>query len=142
MKKHFAGLTARSKTSCLPREGTRPGGFPRKSAGIAGPVPSPGGFFNGLLSAVPWLALAVWLGAGHPSRAADALVWRTDRDEVDAELESRPLPKVLEAIASATGRQIYLEPDTEHTPTTRLHLLQPAEALRRRLGQRDSDLLP
>src|SRR2546425_7939289 len=43
-------LTARSKTCCLPRQGTRPTRFPRKSACIVGPVPSPGGFFNGLLS--------------------------------------------------------------------------------------------
>ncbi len=42
-------LAACSKTSCLPREGTRPTGFPRKSAYIVGPVRSPGGFFNGLL---------------------------------------------------------------------------------------------
>src|SRR6266699_3083167 len=44
-----AALTACSKTSCAPREGTRPTRFPRKSACIVGPVPSPGDFFNGLL---------------------------------------------------------------------------------------------
>src|SRR6266487_2826005 len=46
---HIFPLTARSKTSCSPREGTRPTRFPRKSPCIVGPVPSPGGFFNGLL---------------------------------------------------------------------------------------------
>src|SRR6266576_7150416 len=45
------GLTACSKTSCSPREGTRPTRFPRKSACIVGPVPSPGGFLNRLLTA-------------------------------------------------------------------------------------------
>ncbi|PYJ87771.1 MAG: hypothetical protein DME22_00450 [Verrucomicrobia bacterium] len=35
------------KTSCLPRESTRPTRFPRKSACIVGPVPSPGGFSRG-----------------------------------------------------------------------------------------------
>src|SRR6266545_7128364 len=44
-------LTGRSKTSRSPREGTRPTRFPRKSACIVGPVPSPGGFFNRLLVA-------------------------------------------------------------------------------------------
>ena len=34
---------------CTPREGTRPTRFPRKSACIAGPVPSPGDDFEGLL---------------------------------------------------------------------------------------------
>src|SRR6266516_72356 len=42
-------LAARSKTSCSPREGTRTTRFPRKSPCIVGPVPSTGGFFNGLL---------------------------------------------------------------------------------------------
>ncbi len=42
-------LRARLKTSCLPRKGTRPTRFPRESACIVGPVPAPGGFFNGLL---------------------------------------------------------------------------------------------
>ena len=42
-------VSARSKTSCSPREGTRPTRFHRKSACVVGPVPSPGGFFNGLL---------------------------------------------------------------------------------------------
>src|SRR5439155_2860528 len=43
-------LAACSKTSFSPREGTRPTRFLRKSACIAGPVPSPGAFFNGLLA--------------------------------------------------------------------------------------------
>src|SRR5437773_11656444 len=42
-------LAACSKTSGSPREGTRPTRFPRKSACIVGPVPSPGGRFNRLL---------------------------------------------------------------------------------------------
>jgi len=37
------------KTSGSPRGGTRPTRFPRRSACLVGPVPSPGGFFNGLL---------------------------------------------------------------------------------------------
>jgi prepilin-type N-terminal cleavage/methylation domain-containing protein len=42
-------LTARSNTARSPCEGARPTGFPRKSTSIAGPVPSPGGFFDRLL---------------------------------------------------------------------------------------------
>src|SRR2546425_11030748 len=48
----FPVLTARSKTSRSPREGTRPTRFRRKSTCIVGPVPSPGGFFNRLPSDV------------------------------------------------------------------------------------------
>src|SRR5207247_4621780 len=48
--KQTEALTARSKTSWSPREGTRPTIIPRESACVVGPVPSPGGFFNGLLA--------------------------------------------------------------------------------------------
>src|SRR5205814_7174256 len=41
-----------SKWSRSPGEGTWPTRFPRKSACIAGPVPPPGGFFNGRLGRV------------------------------------------------------------------------------------------
>src|SRR6266513_2326922 len=43
-------LTDCSKTSCSPREGTRPTRFHPRSTCIVGPVPSPGAFFNGLLT--------------------------------------------------------------------------------------------
>jgi hypothetical protein len=51
-------LEACLRTSGSPREGTQPTRFPRKSACIVGPVPSPGGFFNGLL-ARKWVAARV-----------------------------------------------------------------------------------
>src|SRR5213592_3141964 len=44
------GLSRPFKKVCSPRESTRPTRFLRKSACIVGPVPSPGGFFNGLLA--------------------------------------------------------------------------------------------
>jgi hypothetical protein len=93
-------------------------------------------------SAVAWLALAIWLGLPCMAGAADPLVWRADRNQVDAEIESWPLPKVLEAIASATGWQIYVEPDTQYTVTSRFQQLKPPEALRRLLGELNFALLP
>src|SRR5260370_10536796 len=42
-------LAARLRSSCSPREGTWPARFPRKSPCLVGPLPPPGGFFNGLL---------------------------------------------------------------------------------------------
>ena len=74
--------------------------------------------------------------------AADSLVWRAEKNQVDAEIESWPLSEVLESISSATGWQIYLEPDTEYTVTTRFHNLKPADALRRLLGELNFALLP
>ena len=94
------------------------------------------------LGAVAWLALAVWLGVVRQGSAADVLDWRTDQNQVDAEIESWPLPKVLEAISSATGWQIYVEPDTQYTVTSRFQGLKPSEALRRLLGELNFALLP
>src|SRR6266568_2072079 len=72
----------------------------------------------------------------------DEIFWRANQNQVDAEIESWPLPKVLEAISSSTGWKIYLEPDTQHTVTTRFHKLKPADALRRLLGELNFALLP
>src|SRR5690242_3158263 len=75
-------------------------------------------------------------------RAADSLNWHARQNEVDAQIESWPLPKVLESIASATGWQIYVEPDTHYTVTTRFRKLKPADALKRLLGELNFALLP
>ena len=93
--------------------------------------------FRGLLN---FIALATLYWWAPPGRAADSLVWRTG--QVDAEIEAWPLPKVLESIASATGWQIYLQPDTRYTVTTRFHKLKLPDALRRLLGELNFALLP
>ena len=63
-------------------------------------------------------------------------------DQVEAEIEAWPLSRVLESVASATGWQIYVEPDTHYIVTTRFHKLKPADALRRLLGELNFALLP
>src|SRR5207244_1796083 len=73
--------------------------------------------------------------------AADSLVWRPEQNQVDAQIESWPLSKVLQSISSATGWQIYVEPDTQYTVTTRFRKLKPADALRRLLGELNFALL-
>ena len=88
------------------------------------------------------LAWVFCLRSVLPMNAADSLVWRAEKNQVDAEIESWPLSEVLESISSATGWQIYLEPDTEYTVTTRFHNLKPADALRRLLGELNFALLP
>src|SRR5439155_12995895 len=88
------------------------------------------------------LAVIILLQSGDPVRAADSLVWRTDKNQVDADIESWPLSEVLESISSATDWQIYVEPDTEYTVTTRFQNLKPPEALRRLLGELNFALLP
>src|SRR5207249_4191221 len=61
---------------------------------------------------------------------------------VEADIESWPLPRVLEGITSATGWHVYLEPGAEHTVTARFRGLKPADALRRLLGDLNFALLP
>ena len=88
------------------------------------------------------LAVIILLPSGDPVQAADSLVWRTDKNQVDADIESWPLSEVLESISSATDWQIYVEPDTEYTVTTRFKNLKPPDALRRLLGELNFALLP
>lgn len=91
------------------------------------------------------LCLGPGLGPTAPGgrcAAAAALTWRADRDRVDAEIEAWPLARTLQAIASATGWQIYAEPDAQRTVTARFHDLKPAEALRRLLGELNFAVLP
>ena len=95
--------------------------------------------FRGLLNFIALATLCWW---APPARAADTFVWRAGQNQVDAEIEAWPLPKVLESIASATGWQIYLQPDTRYTVTTRFHKLKPPDALRRLLGELNFALLP
>src|ERR1051326_3702681 len=99
---------------------------------------------NGVAIWFKRVCLALVLGV-CPLRAAcaeNSLAWRTDRNRVDAEIDSWPLAKVLQAITSATGWQVYVEPDTQYTVTTRFHQLKPPEALRRLLGELNFALLP
>src|SRR2546421_4594544 len=88
------------------------------------------------------LAWVFCLRSVLPMNAADSLVWRAEKNQVDADIESWPLSEVLESISSATDWQIYVEPDTEYTVTTRFQNLKPPGALRRLLGELNFALLP
>ena len=74
--------------------------------------------------------------------AADSLSWRQDENKVAAEISSWDLPKVLQAIAGATGWQIFVEPNTEKTVSTKFKDRPPGEALRLLLGDLSFALLP
>ena len=89
-----------------------------------------------------WLATSLGFFSVASTCAADSLVWRAEQNQVDAEIESWPLSRVLESLSAATGWQIYVEPDTRYTVTTRFHKLKPADALRRLLGELNFALLP
>ena len=90
------------------------------------------------------LCLVVASCLADPARAAtgDELVWRTDRGQVDAHVDAWPLTRVLERISSATGWDVYVEPDTQYAVTARFEDLKPRDALRRLLGDLNFALLP
>src|ERR1043166_80645 len=92
------------------------------------------------VSAVIGLLTLLGVGAGMRLEATDALVWK--RDQVDAHVESWPLPRVLEVISAATGWQIYVEPDAGYAVTAEFENLKPREALQRLLGGLNFAVLP
>ncbi len=91
----------------------------------------------------------LWLGGlllvGFPSafpKEAESLVWRMQENKVDAEIRSWNLQKLLGKISTATGWQIYLEPETQHTVSATFKDLRPGDALRLLLGNLNFALLP
>jgi hypothetical protein len=89
------------------------------------------GFWLGLLLAVASLCAA-----------ADSLTWHKDQNRVDADLHGWPLPKLLEEIAEATGWQVYVEPGSDYTASTKFKDLPVPDALRLLLGNLNFALVP
>jgi len=73
--------------------------------------------------------------------AAGRIDWDAARQQVDADVENWPLPRVLEAISKATGWRVYVEPKARITVSTRFKSIKPDEALRRLLGDLNFALL-
>lgn len=89
-----------------------------------------------------WVGLGLLLGASSPVKAADSLAWRPDLNRVDADIMSWDLRTLLENIGAATGWQIYLEPETKHTVSTKFKDRTPGEALRLLMPNLTAILLP
>jgi len=80
---------------------------------------------------------AVFLAAilsARPARAADSLLWSTNRNGVTADIQDWNLPKLLGKIRALTGWQVKMEPGTSATITARFSNIPPDEALNRLLG--------
>ncbi|HOX56140.1 MAG TPA: S8 family serine peptidase [Candidatus Paceibacterota bacterium] len=86
------------------------------------------------------LALPMLLSA--PARAADTFNWDTNRNRVTADIKSGSLLPLLKQIGSATGWQIFLEPDTTCTVSAKFDRLPPGEALRLLLRDLNFALVP
>jgi thermitase len=92
------------------------------------------------LLALLW-SLAIW---SHPLRAnaSDTFSWNTNRNRVSADIKSGRLLQLLEKIATATGWQVFVEPDTSRTISTKFTDLAPGDALHLLLGDVNFALLP
>lgn len=87
-------------------------------------------------------AVAVLAQAGSTALAAEHLTWRKDRNAVDADITSWDLVRTLETISEATGWQVYLQPDTRRTVSTKFKDRAPDGALDLLLGNLGRVLLP
>src|ERR1043166_74734 len=94
------------------------------------------------LRSITCIVLALSAAATSRVMAADSLVWRTAENRVDAQGDGRPPERGLQPIPATRGWQVYVEPGTEHTVTTRFTDLKPADALLRLLGELNFALLP
>ena len=93
--------------------------------------------------ALPLLAaLALALLLSVPARAADTFNWDTNRNRVTADIKSGKLLPLLEQVASVTGWQIFLEPDTTCDVSAKFDRLPPGEALRLLLRDLNFALVP
>jgi hypothetical protein len=90
---------------------------------------------------VCWLALHV-LATPQLASAAEQFYWRADADRVDADVNGWSLDELLEEVTAATGWQVFVEPDTRRTVSTRFKNLPVGEALARLLGDLNFALLP
>lgn len=75
-------------------------------------------------------------------RAENTLAWRLKEDRVDARIDSWELTQLLEHLTTATGWQVFVEPDTQFKVSTQFKNLPSGEALRRLLGKLNFALLP
>ncbi|MDB6030857.1 MAG: Thermophilic serine proteinase [Verrucomicrobiales bacterium] len=98
------------------------------------------GFLNQLKL---WALVLTCLCVGVPLvQAKDSLDWQQEKNTVAAEITSWDLAELLENIASVTGWQIYVEPDTKHPVSTKFKNRTPGDALRLLLGDLSFALLP
>lgn len=81
------------------------------------------------------LLLGLGLGLAVGSVAADSLVWHPDSHRVDADIRNWELPRLLEEIATATGWQVWVDPEARHTVSTKFKGRPVDQALELLLGK-------
>lgn len=88
------------------------------------------------------LAAGLLLSVAPAQPATNSLVWRATQERVDADIRDWPLDRLLREIAARTGWQVFVEPNTQKTTSTRFKDLPVGEALARMLDKLNFALLP
>lgn len=76
------------------------------------------------------------------TKAPDHLRWHQKEDQVDANIHSWSLERLLENISRATGWEVYVEPDTDERVSAKFTRLPKGKALRRLLGDLNYAIIP
>jgi hypothetical protein len=95
--------------------------------------------FSICLRAFVLVALTCW---SVTASATDTFNWNTNQSRVTADIKAGQLPTLLERIASATGWQVFVEPETAHTVSAKFNDLPPGDALHLLLGNVNFALVP
>src|SRR5262245_22550767 len=88
------------------------------------------------------LALALAFASANVGFGADALRWDIQRNRIDAAIETWTVPQVLQRVATATGWQIFIDPQITNSVVTKFQNRSPGEALPRLLGDLNFALVP
>ena len=86
--------------------------------------------------------LGIALFAPLSMSAADSLKWSKEKDSVDADISTWSLVQTLEAVAEASGWQVYVEPGTKKAVSTKFRDRSKDRALDMLLGNLGRALLP
>jgi hypothetical protein len=93
-----------------------------------------------LFLAVLWLTVVLFMA--FPVHGANSLNWETNQNRVSADIKAGKLLPLLEQVASITGWQVFLEPDTTVTISAKFDRLPPGEALHLLLHDLNFALVP
>lgn len=88
------------------------------------------------------IGLCAGLSGYAAQQATNSLVWDKTKDSVTADVRGLELTDLLTRIATETGWQVFVEPGTEHTASTKFKNLSSGEALRLLLGDINFALVP
>lgn len=91
---------------------------------------------------LPLTLVLTMLVVALSAQGGDTFNWDKKQNRVSVDIRSLQLNPLLEQVASATGWQVYLEPDTAHNVSAKFKDLSPGEALRLLLGDLNFALVP